>query len=255
MARERHPSNTTTMRAPFFLAAAIAVLGCSSGANSLGALVPIAHVAPAPPPKDDGKAAKGGEGGGAHSGALEQLRQASAGPRVDKQNSMRIWLPDAARWTRVKFWGVPTLVGFRYGKDHHAIVAGFITHVEDNLEPGACEKSFHEVAMPWLESFEVEVQYEPATSVHWEKHSADITSITAKTATLAEHDTYAAAYAMYPAWKGACLVVGVAVPARDDLARAKEVRDRFVREVFPKLEVTAPHEPKERFCEFERAWA
>jgi len=39
---------------------------------------------------------------------------------------VRVGLPDADHWMRVKFWGVKSLVGFRYGKDHHAIVAGFI---------------------------------------------------------------------------------------------------------------------------------
>jgi hypothetical protein len=244
MARGLHPSNTVGMRAPLIACFAL-ICGCSSAGAAVSTHV---RVAPAPPPKDDGKAAQGGAGGNAHAGALEQLKVATPGPRTDKQNSLRIWLPDAARWTRVKFWGVPTLVGFRYGKDHHAIVAGFITHVDDNEAPGACEKSFHEIAMPWIESFEVEVQYEPAKSVAWRGGSADITSITAKTATIADHDTYAAAYAMYPAWKGACLVVGVAVPARDDgIDRARAVRDRFVNEVLPKLEVIAPSEPKERF--------
>ena len=51
----------------------------------------------------------------------------------------------------------------------------------------------------------------------------------------------------YPAWKGACLVVGVAVPSRDDEARAREVRDRFVRDVLPKVEVLTDNEPKEKY--------
>lgn len=229
---------------PVVVVVLVFACGCSAGANSAA---PLVHVAPAPPPKDDGKPAQGGSGGSAHAGALEQLKHADAGPRVDRQNSVRVWLPDAARWTRVKFFGVPTLVGFRYGKDHHAIVAAFVTHVDDNLDPGACEKSFREIATPFLESFEVDVQYEPSKSAAWGHHQVDITSIVAKTATITDRDTYAAAYAMYPAWKGACLVVGVAVPARDDLARAKDVRDRFVNEVFPKLEVVTASEPKERY--------
>src|SRR5262245_22302774 len=95
--------------------------GCSSSASSQHA-----PVTAAPPPKDDGRAAQGGVGGGEHSAALEQLKVASMQWRLDKQNSMRIPLPDADRWTRVKFWGIPSLVGFRYGKDHHAIVGAFV---------------------------------------------------------------------------------------------------------------------------------
>ncbi len=60
-------------------------------------------------------------------------------------------------------------------------------------------------------------------------------------------ESYAAAWAAYPAWDKACLIVGVAVPARDDEARARDVRDRFVKEVLPHVVVTTPVEPKDRY--------
>ncbi len=56
---------------------------------------------------------------------------------------------------------MPSLVGFRYGKDHHAIVAAFITHVEDNAVRGACASSFEKLAQPVLDSFEVELERQP----------------------------------------------------------------------------------------------
>ncbi len=60
--------------------------------------------------------------------------------------------------------------------------------------------------------------------------------------------SYEAAWAAYPAWGDkACLVLGVAIPARDDPQRAKGVRDRFVQEVFSKTTVTGHEEPKERY--------
>ena len=45
----------------------------------------------------------------------------------------------------------------------------------------------------------------------------------------------------------ACLVVGVAVPSRENDQRAKDVRDRFIREVLPKVEVLTGEEPPERY--------
>ena len=60
-------------------------------------------------------------------------------------------------------------------------------------------------------------------------------------------ESYAVAYATYPAWKGACLVVGAAVPARDEGQRAIEVRDRFAKDVLPYVEVIARQEPKEMY--------
>jgi hypothetical protein len=221
----------------------LALVACSSAGASTHGLV----VAPAPPPRDDGKPAQGGKKGQAHAAALEQLKVAPLGARVDKQNSLRIMLPDAEHWMRVKFMGVKSLVGFRYGKDHHAIVAGFVTHVEDSAAPGACESSFEDMAKPWIESFEVDIEREEPHAVAWRGRIADIDAVTAKTATLFDRDQYAVAYGAYPAWQGACLVVGVAVPAREELERAKQVRDRFVREVLPKIEVLSVEEPKERY--------
>jgi hypothetical protein len=222
-------------------------------------------VAAAPPPKDDGKPAQGGPGGDTHSAALEQLRVAPTGPKTDKQNSIVVPLPDAPNWTRVRFLTVPGLVGFRYGKSHHAIVAGFVTHVDDNTAEGACSKSFETWAMPWIEAFEVDLHHDSPAAFPWTVPAparangstapivpkkiaiVGVDPLTAKTATVLSREEYSAAWAAYPAWDKACLVVGVAIPSRDDEPRARQVRDRFVTEVFPKVVVTALTEPKERY--------
>ena len=216
--------------------------GCSAAAP--------AHpqpVAPAPPPKDDGKPAQGGEGGHQHAAALEELKTGRLEWRVDRQNSVRLQLPDAENWMRVKFWGVKSLVGYRYGKDHHAIVAGFVVHVDDETAPGACGKAFEDWAQPYVDSFEVAIEHDPPRAVPWTGKIADIDSLVATTATLGVRDEYAVAYATYPAWKGACLVLGIAVPARDEIERAKAVRDRFAADVLPNVRVTTTDEPKERY--------
>jgi hypothetical protein len=242
---DRFPSRLTPF-AFFFLAplafAALTLVACSTA--------PSAHpqiVAPAPPPKDDGTPAHGGEGGVEHAAALEQLKVAALGWRVDRQDSVRVELPDADHWMRVRFWGVKSLVGFRYGKDHHAIVAGFILHVDDETAPGTCSATFEHWAQPWVDAFEVVVEHEPPKAVPWNGKITDIDSLVATTATLGDRDQYAVAYATYPAWKGACLVVGVAVPSRGEPERAKIVRDRFVSEVLPTVQVMVAEEPKERY--------
>jgi hypothetical protein len=233
--------------------AALASAGCSSSTQ------PLRVVMAAPPPKDDGKSANGdgGKGGSEHSAALEQLKIGVSEGRNDKQNSVRVPLPDAEHWTRVRFWGVPSLVGFRYGKEHHAIVAAFITHVDDNTVQGACTKSFEVLAGPMMEAFDVDVKHDAPIAVMWNKVPGaakvapvpiDIDPVIARTATMASRESYAAAYATYPAWgKESCLVVGVAVPARDDEPRAKDVRDRFAKDVLPNVQVLTKEEPKERF--------
>jgi hypothetical protein len=207
---------------------------------------PALPVPPAPPPSDDGQPAEGGSGGAEHAAALEELRQGPLGWRTDHQQSVRVLLPDAPHWLRVKFWGMQSLVGFRYGKAHHAVVGGTIVHVEDESAPEACGKAFERAAQPWVDSFDVEIEHAPPKATTWNGKIVDIDSLVATTATLGVHDQYAVAYATYPAWKGACLVVGIAVPARDELERAKAVCDRFVAEVLPRLEVLAREEPKGR---------
>ncbi len=293
------------------VACVCALLGCSAGCSSASSAapsaMPIKPVAASPPPRDDGKPAVGGDGGDLHSAALEQLRIAPMGPKTDKQNSIVVPLPDAPNWTRVRFLTVPGLVGFRYGKSHHAIVAGFVTHVDDNAVEGACSKSFESWAMPWVEAFEVDLHHDPPAAFPWTLPAdpaaaaaaaaaasaaspsdssspvapapatilpssllgrmrlprpapppappvmpkkiaiVDVDPLYAKTATILSRESYAAAWAAYPAWDKACLIVGVAVPARDDEARAREVRDRFVKEVLPHVVVTTPVEPKERY--------
>jgi hypothetical protein len=220
----------------------LVLAGCSGPS---GASRPLQPVAPAPPPKDDGQPSQGGNGGQQHAAALEQLRAGKLGWRNDRQNSVRIELPDAEHWTRVKFWGVKSLVGFRYGKEHHAIVGGFILHVDDG-DPGACAKQFAEWAQPYVDSFEVQLEHDPMVTVTWNGKNLAIDSLVASTATLGSREQYVAAYATYPAWPGACLVMGVAVPSRDELERAKAVRDRFVSEVLPTVKVSKD-EPKEMY--------
>jgi hypothetical protein len=239
---------------PVFLAL-LSLAACSAHNQ-----VPSSTVLAASPPTDDGSASEGGSGGKEHAAALEQLKTSSLSLQVDRQNSVRLPLPDGPAWMRVKFWGVKSLVGFRYGKEHHAIVAGFVTYVPDNSVPNACVKAFEGWATPWVKAFDVELQRDTPTASMWKRAAwpgedanavapvpIEIEGVFARTATLLQKDTYAGAWATYPAWKGACLVMGVAVPAREEEQRARDVRDRFVREVLPKVEVLTGEEPKERY--------
>ena len=230
------------MRRALFLALLLA--SCSSGAPP-----PPRVVVAASPPEDDGRASEGGSGGAEHAAALEELELAPLGWRVDKQYAVRIPLPDAGHWMRVKFWGVPTLLGFRYGQGHHAVVGGYVTHVPDNSVPGACAQSFEKWALPLIDAYDITIHRDPPTAAPWgEGKIAEIETLDAKAATIVEQGEQSIAYAIYPAWTGACLVVGVAVPARDgDLQRATDVRDRFVKEVLPKVQVVRSDEPKDRF--------
>ena len=237
MRLQPHPRVTVLVA----LAVALPAAGCSSASLSQ---VPVAA---ASPPKDDGKTAEGVGGGLSHSAALEELKIAPVGFVVDKQMSVRFPLPDAPHWTRVKFFGVQSLVGFRYGKEHHAVVAGTIIHVPQGAPQGACAKSFEEWAMPWVKTFEVDIERDAPRAFPWNTQIVDVDVLYARAATLAMREGYAVAYGAYPAWPGSCLVLGIAVPAREDEERARAVRDRFAQEVLPHVRILAAEEPKERY--------
>lgn len=226
-----------------FALVVLVLAGCSTAAP------PPRAVVAASPPRDDGRASEGGSGGAEHAAALEELKLAPLGFRMDKQYSVSIPLPDAPHWMRVKFWGVPTLLGFRYGQGHHAVVGGYITHVPDNAAPGACAESFEKWALPLIDAYDITIHRDPPTAAPWgDGKVAEIETLEAKAATIVEQGAQSIAYAIYPAWTGACLVVGVAVPTRGgDAQRATDVRDRFVREVLPKVRVLRRDEPTERF--------
>jgi len=235
-----------------------ALLLVLAGCSTASAPPPSRPVAAAPPPRDDGRTAEGGHGGDQHAAALEQLKTAALAGKTDKQNAVVVPLPDAEHWTRVRFLTLKSLVGFRYGKDHHAIFGGFVIRVDDNAVQGACNKAFERWAAPWIDAFEVELKHEPPVAFTWSPPAApltpkkiaivDVDPVHAKTATVLARESYEAAWVAYPAWgTTACLVAGVAIPVRDEPGRARDVRDRFVREVFPHLAVTSRSEPKESY--------
>jgi hypothetical protein len=221
----------------------LALASACSAPTSVQARLPV----PASPPADDGRPSNGAQGGTEHAQALEELKLAPLGWATDRQQSLRFLLPDARHWLSVKFSGKKSLVAFRYGKDHHAVVGGFILHVPDTAPQDACGRAFERWTKPWLDIFDVEIVHEPPQAAEWAGKILDIDRLVATMATVGMHDQYTGAYATYPAWPGACFVFGVAIPARGELERARAVRDRFATEVLPKLLITTTVEPKESY--------
>ena len=206
-------------------------------------VAPIAAVSPA----DDGRPSKGGAKGKEHSAALEQLRVAPLEVRVDRYHTFSLPLPDAPHWTRVNFWSVKTAAGFRYGKAHHGLVTAFVREVAESADPRRCVKDFAGWAKRRTDAFEVDLALDKPAAFAWHDTTVEVQGVRAHIATLALNEDYAAAYAVYPAWRGQCLAVGVAIPGQEDMVRAVQVRDRFVAEVLPYVKVLADHPPKESF--------
>lgn len=217
---------------------------------------PIQHaVAPRSPARDPGKSSTTRESPpDAHAAALEQLAIAPFEARTDRQKSVRILLPDMSSWRRVRFLGIKSLVGFRYGIDHHAVAGAFVMDVKDRT-PATCQQAFERWAKPWLETFEVEYQFDKPVGFTWRNtlrpndppEILSAVTLSARTTSVLAHDSYHATYAIYPAWPDKCLVVGMATVARGEDERAKKARDRFAQEVFSKLELTSEAAPTKSY--------
>jgi hypothetical protein len=192
---------------------------------------------------------------------LERLAHAPTDMR--SRNGISIPLPDADAWHDVNFLLVPSVVSIQYGEpsDFHAILGAFVVDVRNADEPGACDRAFVPWAGIWLDAFDAVYDLERAwagtwrrniwsregdEAVGWEYAAIQGATIFGKVATVLMRETFACAYAVYPAWKTKCLAVGVAVPNRDDAApQADALRVRFVSELLPNVRVDVSTPPAE----------
>ena len=179
---------------------------------------------------------------GTHLEALTQLETAAWGERLDKRRTFSLALPDAASWTHVKFFGVTTLAGWRYGDDHHAVAAAFTFDPPDypaSIE--GCAQSFADWGLVRAHAFDLEVSDARVSDVYWpgarggQAATVRIYVLDAQRRSVFGVARYPSAYAVYPAWTDACLVVGLSVPEDDVGPLASQVRDRLVRDALPSL--------------------
>lgn len=181
-----------------------------------------------------------------HPAAVARLLDSSFEPRSDAASIVTVPLPDGAAWTRVRYWTVTQIVGWRYGDEHHAAVAVFAFPPSigvDGRDVHACLRRFGAWGARRGKVFDVfpgEARTEPfAWGAGGRAGEARVLDVVRRT--LFGHRTYAAVYAAFPAWKESCLVVGFAVPESesetgplaDHVDAASALRDRFVAEALP----------------------
>lgn len=243
------------MRCPAQFLSRAGVVACGLWLSACtSAPKPIAHaVAPHSPGKDKGGKTTATTPPGpseAHAAALEQLAAATLGTRVDREKTIKLPLPDQASWRRVRFLGVKSLVGWRYGTEHHGVVGAFVMDVKDRT-PETCNEAFEAWAKPWLEVFDVRFEIGKPVGFVWKNtlkpteppEVLSAVTLHASTSSLMAQESYHATYAIYPAWPDKCLVVGMATAARGEEERAKKARDRFASDVFSGLVLTSETPP------------
>ncbi|GAC1573196.1 MAG: hypothetical protein NVS3B20_04970 [Polyangiales bacterium] len=161
-------------------------------------------------------------------------------------------LPDAVAWTHVKFWGIETLAGYRYGDTHHAVAAAFTfpmgsTRPTGPTEQGAnrdaaldhCLDRFTAWGKKQAKAFDILIGEPRVDTVAWHAGGATVTAkilvLDVDRRGIFGNKRYRAAYAVYPAWSDACLVVGFAVPELESPELAGALRDRMVRDALPSV--------------------
>jgi hypothetical protein len=186
----------------------------------------------------------GGDAADPHVAALERLLGQPWGWRNDKQDALHVPLPDWQNWRRIRYFGVPTFVGFRYGDDHHAVIGIWVRAAAEGTTPDQCLEAFEKWAAPTAHDFSVEVGFGDTTRSPWSPDGQGregqgevvVKSVEAEVNTLFSNKSYTGAYGAYVMWPKTCTIFGVAVPVRDSPELAHQVRDRYVREGFARIE-------------------
>lgn len=237
VAAARARGHARALRARAFAAAPIALsLGCHTA--------PLRQPPGLPPSEVSiNREEPGGDANDPHDAALRRLLTEPWGWRNDKQDALRVPLPDWQNWRRIRYFGVPSFVGFRYGDDHHAVISIWIRDAEEGVTPEACLETFERWAAPTAHDFSVAIGPSttattrwPADPAHAEGESAVVRSLDAEVTALFSRKSYAAAYAAYTMWPKTCTIFGVAVAMHESEELARRVRDRYVTEGFPRIE-------------------
>lgn len=215
--------------------------GCGGGAAAQPKPAGAPSAQPTPPlpptPATVSLQHPGGDAADPHVAALQRLVAQPWGQRVDKDQQLLLALPDADNWKRVRYWGVEHFVGFRYGKEHHALAVVFVQESEEQ-QPSSedCLRRFEAWGRPLTKPFDVD--FEPFRPHHgrFRERSRIALSVDGKLSFAFSRPQFSAAWTAYSIYPHTCLVSAIAVPWRTDPELARKVRDRFVAEGFAQLQ-------------------
>ena len=232
-------------RLPLFLlsiSAAVSV-GCAS------ARPPKPRSAP-PTPKTVTRSEPGGDAADPQLAALRRLGKLPWGWRNDKRDVVHFPLTDWKNWRRVRFWGVPTFVGFRYGDKHRAVAAMWLTrlHRGEPEDPRVCIAHLKKWGMPMADLYRTTVTMGEAKTVTWQGHPDVLVQTVDATVEglFSDQQWRAVAGASLP-WPRVCMVYGYAFRVDDSPKQAEATRDRYAREAFSRLELTHPKQAPRGF--------
>ncbi|MFT3773619.1 MAG: hypothetical protein QM820_50230 [Minicystis sp.] len=228
---------------------ALTVLGFLAGCAPTQPPAPVAPAATATAPADPRRAQPtprsvtmenpGGDAADPELAALQLLDRKGFTPRRDRYGTLSLPLAEAKLWRRVKLWGYPTRVAFRFGDEHYGVVAVWYEPAKGPDDPESCLKRFIDQGRPAAEMFGVRAtEVRMVRTLQMGATSSKpmvIDVIDAAVDGMTEPKAFAGALAAYSSWPGTCLVQGFVVAAAKHRELAARIRDRWVAEAAPKL--------------------
>ena len=191
-----------------------------------------------PTPKTITREEPGGDAHDPHQAALQRLAEESWGWRNDKKDEFHFPLTDWKNWRRVRFWGVPTFLGFRYGDKHRAIAGMWLKRVrpEDAATPDGCMTRFEQWGMPLADAFSTKVKDVVEMRQTWKTpDDVVVRTLEADVRTLLSHRRYFGTVGATLPWPDVCAVYGFAFEIDDQEPIARKARDRYALEGFKQL--------------------
>jgi hypothetical protein len=224
------------------------LVACGGGPSIAKQAAQPAQPQAAPAPASVTAKEPGGDAVDPHEAALDRLLVAPWGLRTDKADQLRVPMPDSDNWKRVRYYGVEHYVGFRYGDDHHAMLIAFVQDLPAGtpMKSDACMRHFEAWGLPQTHAFDVKFSPFESHLGRWQSQSLESRSVDGKVNLGFTAAEFSGAWAAYPAYENACLVLAVAVPWRDHQDLAQKLRDRFVTEGFPQMVAASNVKPERK---------
>jgi hypothetical protein len=190
-------------------------------------------------------ATPGGDVDDPHASALVRLLEQPLGMLRDKDDFVRVQLPDPKHWKRVRFRAFEHLVGFRYGEKFHAVTALLAkeTRAGRPADSLACIRHVETMARPRARALSVEMGPIEETAILWKGKRVIIHSVDGAFPWAFKRIAFSAAWAAYPAYDKACLVYGIGIKHEDSPELARSMRDRWILEAAPRVETRTDTKP------------
>jgi hypothetical protein len=187
----------------------------------------------------------GGDAPDPHAAALAQLVAAPLGWASDKDDQVRVMLPNSGMWKRVRYRGFEHLAGFRYGADHHAIAVVIVHDTRQGRAPTSesCMRYAETLARPRARTLSVETQPIAETKVPWRGQTVIMHSVDGEFPFGFRRVQFSAAWIAYPAYESSCLYQAFAVKYEGHAELARRLRDRWMQHAASQVDIRTTTKP------------